>query len=86
MVKQGHLVLASGILLGCHFGTWVICIENTSLPHALLVGSCAPIIIAVGSWILRKPISKGEFSRLHHHSQQVAAPLIYENVNILLVI
>lgn len=66
MMKQAHLVLASGILLGCHFGTWVICIENTSLPHALLVGSCAPIIIAVGTWILRKPISKGIFPPLQN--------------------
>lgn len=62
MLQQAHLILASGVLLGCHFGTWVLCIENTSLPHALLVSVSAPIIIAVGAWLLRKPISVGKHS------------------------
>lgn len=59
LLEQAHLIAVSGVLLGGHFGTWVLCIETTSLPHALLVGSSAPIIIAVGAWIMRKPISRG---------------------------
>jgi len=59
MVGQFHLVSAAGLLLGAHFGAWVVCIEDTSLSHALLAASCSPILIAIGTWILQKPISNG---------------------------
>ena len=57
--SQGVLIVASGLLLGAHFGSWVTCLENTSLTHSLLVASTPPIIIALWTWIMRKPISAG---------------------------
>ena len=57
--SQGLLIIASGLLLGAHFGGFLICIENTSLTHSLLVASTPPIIIALWTWIMRKPISAG---------------------------
>ena len=59
MVRQYHLITVAGMLLGAHFGSWVMSIENTSLSHALLVSSTSPIIMAFGSWVLREPISNG---------------------------
>ena len=35
-------------------------IEHTSLIHAYLCVATTPIIIAGGTWILRRPISRGE--------------------------
>ena len=57
--SQGLLIVAAGLLLGAHFGSWVTCLENTSLTHSLLVASTPPIIIALWTWIMRKPISAG---------------------------
>ena len=35
-------------------------IEHTSLIHAYLLVSVTPIAIAAGTWLLRRPISRGE--------------------------
>ena len=35
-------------------------IEHTSLIHAYLMVSVTPIAIAGGTWLLRRPISRGE--------------------------
>lgn len=37
-------------------------IHHTSLTHALLYGSTAPVLIAMGTLIIRKPISTGKLS------------------------
>ena len=41
-----------------HAQVWGI--EHTSLIHAYLCVATTPIIIAGGTWILRRPISRGE--------------------------
>lgn len=60
LVKDILLVLASGAFLGVHFSFWVWAIHHTSLTHALLFASAAPLLIALGTVIVRKPISTGE--------------------------
>ena len=50
----------SGTSLGIHFAAWVWGIEHTSLIHAYLLVSVTPIAIAAGTWLLRRPISRGE--------------------------
>ena len=47
-------------------------IHHTSLTHALLGASMAPLLIAIGTLILRKPISLGKL----HHSQ--CGHVVYE--------
>ena len=39
-------------------------IHHTSLTHALLYGSTAPVLIAMGTLLMRKPISAGKLSLL----------------------
>jgi drug/metabolite transporter (DMT)-like permease len=70
MGRQVHLISAAGLLLGAHFGSWVVCIENTSLSHALLAASCSPTLIAIGTWLLRKPISKGGVGTRELHRRE----------------
>ncbi|KAL0053403.1 hypothetical protein WJX82_005226 [Trebouxia sp. C0006] len=60
LLRDILLVLASGAFLGVHFSFWVWAIHHTSLTHALLFSSAAPLLIAIGTLILRKPISIGE--------------------------
>lgn len=60
LLKDSLLVLASGGFLALHFACWVWSIHHTSLTHALLYGSTAPVLIAVGTLMIRKPISTGE--------------------------
>ena len=50
------IVLASGIALAAHFGTWVSSLDHTSLVHSLLFVTSHPIIIVIGTAILvRRP-------------------------------
>ena len=37
-------------------------IHHTSLTHALLYASTAPVLIAMGTFVMRKPISTGKLS------------------------
>ena len=37
-------------------------IEHTSLIHAYLLVSVTPITVAAGTWLLRRPISRGELA------------------------
>ncbi|DBA79052.1 TPA: hypothetical protein ACH3X1_008910 [Trebouxia sp. C0004] len=60
LLRNILLVLASGAFLGVHFSFWVWAIHHTSLTHALLFSSAAPLLIAIGTLIMRKPISTGE--------------------------
>ena len=39
-------------------------IHHTSLTHALLYSSTAPVLIAMGTLVMRKPISAGKLSLL----------------------
>ena len=60
MVRLSPLIISSGFLLCFHYGAWVESIETTSLAHAVLAVSTSPIFLAIGAWILRKPISYGK--------------------------
>ena len=51
VVHNASLVLARVLLQAIH---------HTSLTHALLFSSAAPLLIAIGTLILRKPISIGK--------------------------
>ena len=57
--SQAHLLAASGVSLGVHFGAWVWGLYHTSLPHSLLCVTSSPVLLALGCLILRKPISAG---------------------------
>ena len=62
MLRQSPLIISAGVLLCFHYGAWVESIQSTSLAHAVLLVSTSPIFIALGTWILRKPISYGRNS------------------------
>jgi drug/metabolite transporter (DMT)-like permease len=53
-----RLLTASGTCLALHFGLWVYSLENTSLTHSLLLVCSTPVLLALGTWALRKPISR----------------------------
>lgn len=48
------------IMLTCQIVLLLQAIHHTSLTHSLLYGSTAPLLIAVGTLIMRKPISTGK--------------------------
>ena len=74
MVRQSPLIISSGFLLCFHYGAWVESIETTSLAHAVLAVSTSPIFLAIGAWILRKPISYGNaLSAVYFHFWASAA-------------
>lgn len=55
------LILAfAGVSMALHFAFWVWGLEHTSLVHALLLVSMSPVCIALGTWAMRQPISRGE--------------------------
>ena len=41
-------LLASGVALAAHFGTWVASLDETSLTHSLLFVTAHPLVIVVG--------------------------------------
>jgi len=47
------IILASGICLAIHFGSWIWSIDHTSLPHSLLFVTAHPLVIVVGQFFLR---------------------------------
>lgn len=49
-----------GVCLAAHFGLWVWGLQNTSLPHSLLLVCCTPLLLSFGSLLLCLPISPGE--------------------------
>lgn len=59
-IRSWHIMSASGICLAVHFGVWLIGLNFTTLPHALLFVTCTPILIAVGCLVLRIPVSRAE--------------------------
>ena len=50
--KTVAILLASGLALALHFGSWVASLDSTSLTHSLLFVTAHPIIIIVGMAIL----------------------------------
>lgn len=52
----------SGLCLALHFSCWIWGLKHTSLIHAYLFVSVTPLVIAVGTLVLRKPISTGELA------------------------
>eukprot|EP00192_Tetraselmis_astigmatica_P011905 CAMPEP_0117657192 /NCGR_PEP_ID=MMETSP0804-20121206/5201_1 /TAXON_ID=1074897 /ORGANISM="Tetraselmis astigmatica, Strain CCMP880" /LENGTH=418 /DNA_ID=CAMNT_0005463633 /DNA_START=448 /DNA_END=1704 /DNA_ORIENTATION=+ len=58
--RSWWILLASGLCLFVHFGTFVWGLQHTSLPHSLLFLSSTPMVLSVGAICLRKPISNGE--------------------------
>jgi len=56
------ILLASGLCLGLHFGAWVISLDLTTLPHSLLWVTSHPLIIVVGSLLLRQHVWPGEIA------------------------
>eukprot|EP00892_Ulva_mutabilis_P002405 jgi/Ulvmu1/12165/UM085_0029.1 len=61
-LQAWHIMSASGICLAVHFGVWVVGLNYTTLPHALLFVTCTPILIAFGCLISRIPISRAEIA------------------------
>lgn len=59
-LRSGGLLAASGGCLAVHFGAWVYSTQATSLAHSLLFVSATPLLLAAGTWALRRPISRGE--------------------------
>ncbi|KAF2073424.1 hypothetical protein CYY_005272 [Polysphondylium violaceum] len=53
-------LVGTGVILGIHFALWVMSLDETSLPHALLFVTSTPIMVVILMLIMRKPISKGE--------------------------
>eukprot|EP00887_Chlorella_sp_A99_P004332 scaffold15.g4332.t1 len=59
-LRKSGLLALSGSALAVHFGSWVWSMEHTSLTHSLLFVSATPLLLALGTWLLRMPISRGE--------------------------
>ena len=56
-MKQKHTILwllAGGLALALHFGSWVASLDETSLTHSLLFVTAHPLIIIVGMLILAR--------------------------------
>tara|TARA_B100000131_G_scaffold323090_1_gene379751 strand:- start:8487 stop:9425 length:939 start_codon:yes stop_codon:yes gene_type:complete len=61
MSKNSSLIiLASGVCLTLHFGSWLWSLEETTLTHSLLFVTAHPLVIIVGLWILGRPASSKE--------------------------
>mmetsp|Transcript_45309 Transcript_45309/g.72729 ORF Transcript_45309/g.72729 Transcript_45309/m.72729 type:complete len:320 (-) Transcript_45309:285-1244(-) len=56
------LLMVSGVCLAAHFGLWVWGLQNTSLPHSLLLVCCTPLLLSFGSLALCLQISAGEIA------------------------
>jgi drug/metabolite transporter (DMT)-like permease len=58
--QHAAAIAAAGLALGVHFGAWVTATQTTSLPHALLLVSTTPLVLA--GWALSHghPLSRGE--------------------------
>jgi drug/metabolite transporter (DMT)-like permease len=52
------LLVGSGVCLALHFSFWVWSLDHTSLTHSLLFVCSTPVIIALGTLLLRKPITR----------------------------
>jgi len=50
----------AGLALGVHFGAWVSSTQLTSLPHALLLVSTTPLVLAAWALWRGEPLSRGE--------------------------
>ncbi len=55
-----RLLAFSGLCLTVHFGAWVWSLEHTSLAHSLLFVCSVPVLIALGTCVLRQPITNAE--------------------------
>ncbi|KAK2080927.1 hypothetical protein QBZ16_000781 [Prototheca wickerhamii] len=62
ILQSWGLLAANGVLLGTHFGLWVLSLQLTSLPHAMLFVTMSPAIVALSSWVRGRPISRGELA------------------------
>ena len=60
------LIAAAGLCLSGDFFFWVWALKKTSLPHNLFILSSGPPLIAVGSLLLRQPLSKGAACTVVH--------------------
>ena len=56
------LLAVNGAFLGLHFGLWVLSLQLTSLPHAMLFITMSPVFVALASWARGRPISRGELA------------------------
>jgi len=61
-LRNVHKMAFSGLCLALHFSCWIWGLKHTSLIHAYLFVSVTPLVIAVGTLVLRKPISTGELA------------------------
>ncbi|KAK9812004.1 hypothetical protein WJX73_007954 [Symbiochloris irregularis] len=62
VVRSLGWIMAAGCCLAMDFSLWVWGLKITSLPHSLFIGCLAPPVIALGSLLLRHPISAGELA------------------------
>ena len=56
MPKNLKILLASGICLFLHFGTWGWSLVNTSLTHSLLFVTAHPLVFVIGGVIIGRPL------------------------------
>lgn len=56
MPKNLKILLASGICLFLHFGTWGWSLVNTSLTHSLLFVTAHPLVFVIGGAIIGRPL------------------------------
>ncbi|KAL3678977.1 hypothetical protein R1sor_021933 [Riccia sorocarpa] len=56
------VMLLSSISLAFHFGLWIWSLQNTSLPHSLLLVSMPPVIVAALHYLQGDPLSRGEIN------------------------
>jgi len=54
------LMFVSGVCLAAHFGLWVWGLQNTSMPHSLLLVCSTPLLLSLGSLLMCFPTSLGE--------------------------
>lgn len=62
VMRNMHMIVLVGWVLALDFAFWIWGLHHTSLPHSLFITSSAPPVIAIGSLILRQPISHGKLS------------------------
>ena len=56
--KVVAIIVASGLFLWVHFGSWVWSLDHTSLTHSLLFVTAHPLVIVVGLWLLKRPTNR----------------------------
>jgi len=57
--RQRGLLIASGVSLGVHFGTWIASLSYTSVAASVLLVNTTPLFTLLFSWwLLREPASR----------------------------